>query len=188
MHSVLISGNSGIRSTVKPLQEINYYDGDASAVTADMSNNVDVSSQCSQVSPVTMTFQVYYHGPNALPSTLKRILNEDPVQKSYISLSLVPIMIKSQESTRHLFEFQRKCKFEDESNLDYFPQIYTQDLCRLECRMKKFLELCGCLPFFYQTKGCEKLFNLKVFDLLQIITFRERQEMQQVWSEVHHTE
>lgn len=62
-------------------------------------------------------------------------------------------MIKSQESTRKLFEFQRKCKFEEESTLTYFPQIYTQDLCRLDCRMRKFLEICNCLPFFYKRKG-----------------------------------
>lgn len=98
-------------------------------------------------------FQIYYHGPNDLPSTLRRVANEDPKQKSYISLVLVPVIIKSQESTRNLFEFQRKCKFEEESTLAYFPQIYTQDLCRLDCRMRKFLEVCHCLPFFYKRKG-----------------------------------
>lgn len=99
------------------------------------------------------TFQIYYHGPNEIPSQLRRIVNEDPEQGSYISLSLIPVMIKSQESTRKLFEFQRKCRFEEESTLVNFPQIYTQDLCRLDCRMQKFLEVCKCLPFFYKRKG-----------------------------------
>lgn len=154
--SFLVSGKLENRSTVKSsLQEINYYDGDASAVTADLSNNVDVSFSLTTFEFVNETFQIYYHGPNALPSALKRIVNEDPQQKSYISLTLVPIMIKSQESTRGLFEFQRKCKFEEESNLAYFPHLYTQDLCRLECRMRKFRDACGCLPFFYRRKGCK---------------------------------
>lgn len=102
------------------------------------------------------SFQIYYHGPNDLPSALRRITNEDPEQKSYISLTLMPVMIKSQEITRKLFEFQRKCRFEEESTLAYFPKMYTQDLCRLNCRMEKFREICNCLPFFYKQK-CVKV-------------------------------
>lgn len=71
-------------------------------------------------------------------------------------------MIHSQESTKSLFEFQRKCKFEEESNLDYFPRIYTQDLCRLECRMKKFREKCGCLPFFHKRKSEQQILLLNL--------------------------
>ena len=40
--SFLVSGNLENTSRVKSLEEINYFDGDASAVTADLSNNVDV--------------------------------------------------------------------------------------------------------------------------------------------------
>lgn len=140
------------------MEEINYFDGDASAVAADLTNNVDVS-ELKLIVVVwvrlwrNFTFQIYYHGPNELPSSLRKITNEDPEQKSYISLTLVPVMIKSQESTRKLFEFQRNCKFEEESTLASFPQIYTQDLCRLDCRMRRFQEICNCLPFFYKRKG-----------------------------------
>jgi hypothetical protein len=41
--SFLVSGNLENTSRVKSLEEINYFDGDASAVTADLSNNVDVN-------------------------------------------------------------------------------------------------------------------------------------------------
>lgn len=41
--SFLVSGNLRNTSRVKSLEEINYFDGDASAVTADLSNNVDVN-------------------------------------------------------------------------------------------------------------------------------------------------
>jgi hypothetical protein len=41
--SFLVSGNLENTSRVKSLEEINYFDGDASAVTADLSNNVDVT-------------------------------------------------------------------------------------------------------------------------------------------------
>lgn len=111
--------------------------------------------QCLALRSAIDTFQIYYHGPNEIPSQLRRIVNEDPEQGSYISLSLIPVMIKSQERTRALFEFQRKCRFEEESTLVNFPQIYTQDLCRLDCRMAKFLDVCKCLPFFYKRKGTQ---------------------------------
>lgn len=41
--SYLRSGNLENNSTMKIVQEINYYDEDASAVAADLSNNVDVA-------------------------------------------------------------------------------------------------------------------------------------------------
>lgn len=41
--SFLVSGNLESNSRVKSLEEISYFDGDASAVTADLSNNVDVN-------------------------------------------------------------------------------------------------------------------------------------------------
>lgn len=59
----------------------------------------------------------------------------------------------SQDSIRNLFEFQRKCKFPEESALTYFPVMYSRDLCLYECRIKKFLDLCKCLPFFYGNRG-----------------------------------
>lgn len=40
--SYLVSGNLENNSTMKTLKEINYFDGDANAVTSDLSNNVDV--------------------------------------------------------------------------------------------------------------------------------------------------
>jgi Amiloride-sensitive sodium channel len=51
---------------------------------------------------------------------------------------------------------QRHCRFPYESNLTYFP-IYTYNLCRQDCRIKKFLEQCGCIPFFYVSDLTAKL-------------------------------
>lgn len=41
--SFLVSGNLESNSRVKSLEEISYFDGDASALTVDLSNNVDVN-------------------------------------------------------------------------------------------------------------------------------------------------
>jgi hypothetical protein len=42
--SFLVSGNLENNSSVKSLEEISYLDGDASAVTSDLTNNVDVKT------------------------------------------------------------------------------------------------------------------------------------------------
>jgi len=103
--------------------------------------------------------QIFYHGPNDIPSELHKITNEDAEQKSYISVTLVPVIIRAQENVRNLFEFQRKCRFNEESSLTYFPRIYTRDLCRLDCRMRKFLQICNCLPFFYKRRASDARCN-----------------------------
>lgn len=44
--SFLVSGNLENNSRMKSLEEISYFDGDASAVTSDLTNNVDVKCFC----------------------------------------------------------------------------------------------------------------------------------------------
>lgn len=126
------------------LQLVNFYDGDATAVTQNIINNVDIIT----------------HGTNNVPSSSLKILNTNPNRQGYSSLLMKPIQIRSEQETRNLFVFQRNCKFDTESSSEYFPQLYTQDLCRLECRMKMSKELCDCLPFFYihikKDRQCDK--------------------------------
>ncbi len=47
----------------------------------------------------------------------------------------------------------RNCLFEDErdvegSEVSLFKK-YSEENCLLECRAKKLLEQCGCLPYYY---------------------------------------
>lgn len=143
------------------LQVVNFYDGDATAVTQNIINNVNIIT----------------HGPNDVPSSLLKILNTNPNRQGYSSLLMKPIIIRSEENTKNLFVFQRKCKFTTESSSKYFPQLYTEDLCRLECRMKKFKTLCNCMPFFYihikNDRQCDKrglqciYENRKIIETLQ---------------------
>lgn len=46
--------------------------------------------------------------------------------------------------------------YKDESNLSHFPWIYSKSLCRLQCKISKMIETCGCLPFFYRTNVNER--------------------------------
>ena len=52
----MLAGNLENNSTMKSLEEINYFDGDANAVTADLVNNVDVSRKKMVLVPGFLTF------------------------------------------------------------------------------------------------------------------------------------
>lgn len=128
--------------------------------------------------------KIYYHGPFKLPSKLKKILKEDTDQKSYVTFEVVPLAIMSHDKIKNLFEFQRKCKFPDESSLKYFPEIYSQDLCLYECRIQKFLDLCKCIPFFYGHKGIKSVFFYKTFgvNIWPFLQLVRENAIKTVWS------
>jgi acid-sensing ion channel, other len=65
------------------------------------------------------------------------------------------------EDTRQLTVSQRKCIFFDEVQFQYYPQDkYTFTGCMKECRMKKCLQFCKCLPPFYKPKGAYRPCNI----------------------------
>ncbi|XP_058448045.1 sodium channel protein Nach-like [Malaya genurostris] len=53
------------------------------------------------------------------------------------------------EDARQLSIGQRKCIFPDEVKLQYFRDEYTFSGCMKECRMRKCLKFCRCIPPFY---------------------------------------
>lgn len=56
--------------------------------------------------------------------------------------------VLSSDSLRSLSIERRKCLYFDEQVLLFFP-MYTENLCRIECRIQAALISCGCVPFFY---------------------------------------
>lgn len=58
--------------------------------------------------------------------------------------------------------FQRKILwfvFIKETQKQFFFQVYTINLCKIDCRIKHALKLCGCIPFFYAIP------NVKICDV-----------------------
>lgn len=53
------------------------------------------------------------------------------------------------EDARQLSIGQRKCIFPDEVKLKYYNDEYTFSGCMRECRLRKSLQLCKCVPPFY---------------------------------------
>lgn len=54
------------------------------------------------------------------------------------------------EDAKQLSIAQRKCIFPDEGKLDYYDQEYTFTACMLECRIRKSMQYCHCIPPFYR--------------------------------------
>ncbi|XP_055522415.1 sodium channel protein Nach-like [Wyeomyia smithii] len=53
------------------------------------------------------------------------------------------------EDARQLSIGQRKCIFPDEVRLHYYQDEYTFSGCMKECRIRKFLKFCRCIPPFF---------------------------------------
>lgn len=135
-HSRYVLSSSLFTNDTKPLIEVNYLDGETFAIVSDMSIRADI----------------YMHGPNKMPNELSKILNSE-LRQTLITLTFMPMLIQSTQSVKELFVFQRKCLFDDESPLELYPQMYTEDLCYVECYTKQFMKTCECAPFFLKKPG-----------------------------------
>lgn len=55
--------------------------------------------------------------------------------------------------------FVNSHRYADESNLDYFPSIYSFGMCKIECKINMMQQLCGCVPFFYKKRANDQYCN-----------------------------
>ncbi|KAH1009342.1 sodium channel protein Nach [Dendroctonus ponderosae] len=133
------------QQTILPLSstfELHPLDGEVSANIANVSTG----------------FNVYIHGPFEVPDVRRRPLvvpNDHLLQVYYTALSII-----SSEDTKTLRIRQRKCRFYHESNLTHFP-VYSYLICRMECRIRLALNLCGCVPHFYRKLPHERTCDVK---------------------------
>jgi len=94
--------------------------------------------------------QVYLHNAFEMPDS-----SSHPMDLKYLhqlTVKVISLNIHSTEDVRSLSVSQRKCRFLEESDLDISP-VYSYNLCRMQCRVTLALQLCGCVPHFYRTKG-----------------------------------
>lgn len=71
------------------------------------------------------------------------------------------------EDARQLSVVQRKCIFPDEQRLSiYNDDEYTFTSCMKECRLRKAVQLCHCVPPFYRPLDVAPYCDLQDFDCL----------------------
>ncbi|XP_073976028.1 sodium channel protein Nach-like isoform X2 [Rhodnius prolixus] len=110
-----------------------------------------------QIMSMNTGYRLYIHAPAEFPDVaLSSMVAKN---NSFKELEIQALNIYSTEATLQLSIKQRKCRRPEESNLLLSP-IYTYNMCRMECRMKKCWELCGCVPYFYRP-----LENFKICDI-----------------------
>ncbi|CRK98218.1 CLUMA_CG011581, isoform A [Clunio marinus] len=76
--------------------------------------------------------------------------DEDMAIKRTIRVDL----IVAEDNVIELKPKSRKCLFRSEPNSEYF-NVYTKDLCKIDCRIKRSLMFCKCVPFFYAIPNVE---------------------------------
>ncbi|CAH0389143.1 unnamed protein product [Bemisia tabaci] len=110
-----------------------------------------------QLMNINSGYVVYIHSPN--DSADIATTGFESSMNNFKTVVAVPLTIYSSDEVKQLSVSQRRCRFIHESNLKISP-AYSFKFCRMECRIKLSLKLCGCVPFFYPPTG-EPICNVK---------------------------
>ncbi|XP_024084076.1 sodium channel protein Nach-like isoform X2 [Cimex lectularius] len=95
-------------------------------------------------------YELFIHGPWEVPDAA--IANIRAENNSYKTLDVTAQSIYSTEAAAELTISQRKCRHPGESNLAISP-VYSYNMCRMDCRVKKMISMCNCVPHFYRHMG-----------------------------------
>ncbi|XP_055623469.1 sodium channel protein Nach-like [Toxorhynchites rutilus septentrionalis] len=129
---LISSEGLGIYNPANELVEINIVERETTASLRNLTSNGDI----------------FYHGPFDAPLILKRFKVHTSAS-AFLTMTFKPVTVTADFTIQDLYVQQRNCRFRHESNLDFFPSYYSNNLCILECRLKFFIQFCGCIPHFY---------------------------------------
>lgn len=90
------------------------------------------------------------HGPDDFPEHTAIVKNL-PVGREML-IAVKPTSGYCTEAVRALSSRQRKCVFQTEKKLNYFP-LYNENNCVAECRMDYTVNYCNCSQFYYHDTG-----------------------------------
>lgn len=65
-----------------------------------------------------------------------------------VDIKVMPMVFQSEPEVRRVKVDKRMCWFHDEVFLEHTNR-YSYETCNTECRMRNYLETCGCIPFKY---------------------------------------
>lgn len=98
---------------------------------------------------IGQTCNIHFHAPYEQLNPLK-FYTTIKNSSSYTNFVFTGVATHSEKRVRQLLVFQRKCRFWDESDLVHFPQFYSYNLCKIDCRIQAMQRYCNCLPFWYK--------------------------------------
>ncbi|XP_077295038.1 pickpocket protein 11-like [Arctopsyche grandis] len=120
-----------------------------------------------QLSDFSEAYTIYFHSPTEIPQSLDKSLAGAPL--SFRSVILKVINLYSTDEVRELYLSQRKCRYMEENILSRSP-VYSYSMCTVECRARKTLEICGCMPHYYKALPNERICLLS--ELRCLYTYR----------------
>ncbi|KAG6460950.1 hypothetical protein O3G_MSEX012324 [Manduca sexta] len=91
-------------------------------------------------------FQILISDPNDYPETT--VLYRYITLGESVDIKVEPMVFQSENDVRRVEPEKRTCWFHDEVLLGHTDR-YSYETCNTECRMRNYLEICGCIPFKY---------------------------------------
>lgn len=91
-------------------------------------------------------FKVLISDPNDYPETT--VLYRFITLGESVAIKVDPMVFQSESNIRRVVPDKRACWFHDEVILGHTDR-YSFETCHTECKMKTYLDTCGCIPFKY---------------------------------------
>ncbi|KAK5649197.1 hypothetical protein RI129_000226 [Pyrocoelia pectoralis] len=91
--------------------------------------------------------EIFFHGQNEIPDyyTTGHAIEEATDSTFHLTL----IHLHTPPEVKLLTVDQRQCRLRDEGILRATP-IYSHHLCYMECRMRAYLKICNCTPYYFK--------------------------------------
>ncbi|CAH2106872.1 unnamed protein product [Euphydryas editha] len=153
--------NDGNIDEISSDDDIEYYIDPSSNLK---STDIFVTSKSGRGSGLSVVFTVEpndYPKWSMTPFNGAKILLSDPNDYPEITLSykyvvmgqsldikVEPMIFQSDDAVRKISPKTRNCVFHDELSLQHTDRFSTET-CKIECKMKNYVEKCGCVPYKY---------------------------------------
>ncbi|KAB0797486.1 hypothetical protein PPYR_08479 [Photinus pyralis] len=118
--------------------------------------NPSISKPAAILMELTAGYKIFFHGYNELPDYYSTPINIPAATASKFQLTLSDL--STSPEVKDLQVSQRHCRLTSEGNLQYTP-VYSHHLCFMECRMKVYLRVCNCTPYYFRRLGPDPICN-----------------------------
>lgn len=140
------------------------------SVFSTMSNFIRQAPE-SEIDAFSFFFFQFLHDVNdVITGTATNTLRRDLVENHLFFMKINIHETISSKQLRSLNADRRKCYFHDEMPLKYYD-FYTENLCRIECRIDAAIKQCNCIPFFYSVGNVRHEFIATFFSQSVFFSF-----------------
>ncbi|CAG4966492.1 unnamed protein product [Parnassius apollo] len=165
-------------------EDIEYYE-DPSGEAVQPNERIIVTSESGRGSGLSVIFNVEpedYPVWSSTPYFGAKILLSDPNDypeitvlyklislRESIDIKVEPMLFQCENDIRYVAPEKRGCWFHNEAFLEHTDR-YSYETCKTECKMQRFLESCGCIPYKYPREKTTPVCEFKNLQCLQNTT------------------